>query len=56
MLYNDAILAELCPRVVWKAELVSNQPEYLAEKISRKLSRYTFFFLLIIKYEWKEVS
>ena len=34
--YTGRKLSELCPTVVWKSELVSNELGYLAEEISKQ--------------------
>lgn len=46
-------LAKLCPTVVWKAELISDELGYLPEEISSKVLKMQpgFFFLLLVKYE-----
>lgn len=43
---------------MWKAELVSDELGYLADEISSKMLKMqlVFFFLLVVKYEWKEVN
>ena len=37
-------LAELCPPVVWKAELINDQLGYLADEISSKMLKMQFVF------------
>ena len=51
-------LAELCPTVMWKAELVSNKLEYLAEEHSKQSVEDADWFLLIapIKCERKDTN
>lgn len=51
-------LAELCPTVVWEADLVSDALGYLPEEISSKVLKMQlgFFFLLLAKYQGKEVN
>lgn len=40
-------LAELCPRVLWKREVISNELGYLAEEISEPSVKVMASFLLI---------
>lgn len=40
------ILTELCPTVLWKAELLSNEFVHLAEEISKQSGKNAAWFLL----------
>lgn len=39
-------LHELCPSVVWQTILISNELEYLKEKVSKRSNEGTAWFLL----------
>lgn len=51
-LHSDQKLAELCPKIMWKAELVNNELGYLVEEYFQSVED-TAQFLLIASVKWK---